>query len=170
MHLHMRQSAHNQHRTKRHPSCDSCTGAAAAGLRRWAAHCAGAAGGGDPRTLEDEPDEKRDAPSRPSDSSPRGFDRHADLLLIRGGTQLYVDVSITRLTKASSLRSSAAVCQETLVCAQQVAAAKHCKYDSIANANQYKMLPFVLESYGGSVRRPVAHCISRCSSRLRNSH
>jgi len=99
--------------------------------------------------LEDEPDEKCDVSSSTSDCPPRGFDRHADLLLIRGGTQLYVDVSITRPTKASSLRSSAAVCQETLVCARQVAAAKHRKYDAIAHANQYKMLPFVLESYGG---------------------
>jgi hypothetical protein len=98
--------------------------------------------------LEDEPDAKRE-PAVSSGEPTRGFDRHADLLLIRGGTQLYVDVSITRPTKASSLASSAAVRQDTLVCARQVAAAKHRKYDAIARTNGYKMLPFVLESYGG---------------------
>jgi len=99
--------------------------------------------------LEDDPDDKREPTGGASDSSSRGFDRHADLLLIRGGTQLYVDVSITRPTKASSLAASASVCKDTLVCAKQVAAAKHRKYDAIAAVNGYTMLPFVLESYGG---------------------
>jgi hypothetical protein len=99
--------------------------------------------------LEDEPDDKREPAGSASEPSSRGFDRHADLLLIRGGTQLYVDVSITRPTKASSLAASSAVRSDTLVCARQVAAAKHRKYDAIAAANGYKMLPFVLECYGG---------------------
>ena len=47
--------------------------------------------------------------------------------------------------------------KDTLVCACQVEAAKHRKYDSIVRVNGYKMLPFVLSATVGSTPEPCAH-------------
>lgn len=86
------------------------------------------------------------------DPNKENFNRHADLLLLRHGTKIYVDVLVTRPTKASILhnRSLAHSSSVTpLVSTRGPASQKHYKYDAIAEANGYRMVPFVMETYGG---------------------
>jgi len=78
------------------------------------------------------------------------YNQHADLLLLRHDLKLYIDVTVTRPTNASHLnRSGASASHTPLVSTKAPAQLKHNKYDAIAQTNNYRMIPFVLESYGG---------------------
>jgi hypothetical protein len=78
------------------------------------------------------------------------YNKHADLLLLRHGQKLYVDVTVTRPTSETNIKSRGrAVAHTPLVSTKGAASNKHWKYDSIASTNSYKMIPFVLETYGG---------------------
>lgn len=96
------------------------------------------------------------SPSSPAPSAlagpsplPPHYDRHGDLLLLRHASKLYIDLSVTRPTNASTLQSQPRVTQQPLVSTHARAAAKKRKYHAIAEVNQYELLPFVLETYGG---------------------
>jgi len=77
------------------------------------------------------------------------WNRHGDLLLLRHGVKLYIDVSCTRPTNSSSLASQPAVTHTPLVSTVIRAQQKMRKYTPIAEANGYTLLPFVVETYGG---------------------
>jgi hypothetical protein len=77
------------------------------------------------------------------------WNRHGDLLLLRHGIKLYIDVSCTRPTNASSLSSQPAVTHTPLISTVVRAQQKMRKYTPIAQANGYTLLPFVVETYGG---------------------
>jgi hypothetical protein len=77
------------------------------------------------------------------------WNRHGDLLLLRHNAKLYIDVSCTRPTNASSLSSQPAVAHTPLVSTAVRAKQKEAKYKAIAEANGYTLLPFVVETYGG---------------------
>jgi len=62
--------------------------------------------------------------------------------------KLYVDVTIPRPTKDSSVKAGAARFTP-LKAAAQAEYTKHAKYRDIAQANGYDMFAFALESYGG---------------------
>jgi len=87
-----------------------------------------------------------------ADELPAHYDRHGDLLLVRGDQQLYIDVSVTRPTRVSAPASAK---RESLVSATAVQGFKLQKYGAIARANNYQLLPFVLETYGGLAK--LAH-------------
>ena len=76
------------------------------------------------------------------------YNTHADLLLLRHDLKLYVDVTIPRPTKDSSVKAGAARFTP-LKAAAQAEYTKHAKYRDIAQANGYDMFAFALESYGG---------------------
>jgi hypothetical protein len=80
---------------------------------------------------------------------PAHWNRHGDLLLLRHDKKLYIDVAVTRPTNSSNLAYNPKVTTDTLHSTHRVASRKHAKYDAIAKLNEYDMLPFVLESYGG---------------------
>ena len=77
------------------------------------------------------------------------WNRHGDLLLLRHGDKLYIDVSCTRPTNSSSLQSHHAVTYTPLVSTKVRGDQKKRKYAAIAAANDYELLPFVVETYGG---------------------
>ena len=77
------------------------------------------------------------------------WNRHGDLLLVRHGKKLYIDVSCTRPTNASSLQYHSAVTHSPLVSTIVRGEQKKRKYAAIAAANDYELLPFVCETYGG---------------------
>ena len=84
----------------------------------------------------------------PADS--KGYNTHADLLLLRHDLKLYIDVAVTRPTNATLLTSSpTAVSTVPLYSTEKIARIKHSKYDEIARVNDYRMIPFIVESYGG---------------------
>jgi hypothetical protein len=85
-------------------------------------------------------------------SSSVEYNRHADLLLLKHGLKLYVDVTITRPTKESTVnvaRPGSMATHTPLFSTRAAAAAKHVKYDEIARVNEYRMVPFAMETYGG---------------------
>jgi hypothetical protein len=69
--------------------------------------------------------------------------------MIKGGDAFYIDVSITRPTCASTLTAVRDVQTRPLLSTAHIATVKHKKYDDIARANRWQMIPFVMESYGG---------------------
>jgi len=79
------------------------------------------------------------------------YNHHADLLLLKHGLKIYVDVTITRPTNDSTVKVSAKTGASTipLFSTRAAASGKHVKYDEIARVNEYSMVPFVMESYGG---------------------
>jgi hypothetical protein len=77
------------------------------------------------------------------------WDRRADILMLKGAAAFYVDVSITRPTCNSTLQEVPPVQDKQLLSTCSVGAMKHKKYDAIADLNRLKMVPFVMESYGG---------------------
>jgi hypothetical protein len=80
----------------------------------------------------------------------KDYNRHADLLLLRHDLKLYVDVTVVRPTRASTLHAQArSVSTLPLTATRAPASWKHSKYDEIARVNGYRMVPFVVESYGG---------------------
>ena len=76
------------------------------------------------------------------------YNHHADLLLLKHGLKLYIDVTVTRPTKESTLRNGG-ISTMPLFSTRAVAAKKHSKYDEIARVNEYRMVPFAVETYGG---------------------
>jgi hypothetical protein len=78
------------------------------------------------------------------------YNHHADLLLLRHDLKLYIDVTITRPTRESLLDNApTAVSSIPLYSTRQAAIAKHAKYNEIARVNDYQLIPFVMETYGG---------------------
>lgn len=81
------------------------------------------------------------------------YNHHADLLLLKHGMKLYVDVTVVRPTNnttvAAARDGNTGASIIPLAAARVATAAKHKKYDEIARANGYRMIPFALESYGG---------------------
>ena len=82
---------------------------------------------------------------------PEHHNRHGDLLLVRHDKKLYIDVSVLRIrpTNASTLKSLTSAQTVPLVATRTREKQKHLKYNLICETNEYKMIPFVLESYGG---------------------
>jgi hypothetical protein len=79
-----------------------------------------------------------------------GWNEHADILLIKHGRMVYVDVAVTRPTTRTRLRHELrGVLTTPLFACKKTAERKHDMYDEIAALNGYEMVPFVLESYGG---------------------
>ena len=76
------------------------------------------------------------------------YNQHADLLLIKGGEQLYIDVTVTRPTRESQLTHEQVRTTplHSLVAIEQK---KHRKYADICTVNGYAFTAFALESYGG---------------------
>jgi hypothetical protein len=105
------------------------------------------------------------------------WNRHGDLLLLRHGIKLYIDVSCTRPTNASSLSSQPAVTHTPLVSTVVRAQQKMRKYTPIAQANGYTLLPFVVETYGGMGKEALrvlqylaAHASDSPQQFLRHAH
>ena len=76
------------------------------------------------------------------------YNHHADLLLLKHGLKLYIDVTVIRPTKESTLKNPG-VSTVPLFSTRAAAAMKHSKYDEIARVNEYRMVPFAVETYGG---------------------
>ncbi|MDR3446587.1 reverse transcriptase domain-containing protein [Dyella sp.] len=97
-----------------------------------------------------------------------------DLLLIRDNTRTLVDVTITRPTTMTQLTRGAATTgahARPLVAAAQAEQQKHQKYDAECARHQWKLVPFVLETYGAKgtearqlLERMSAHCTDRSPS------
>lgn len=83
------------------------------------------------------------------DDLPAHYNRHGDLLLLRHSSKLYIDFSLTRPTNSSTLTHQPRVRTVPLHSTLTRAATKKRKYAAIAAVNQYEMLPFVMETYGG---------------------
>jgi hypothetical protein len=79
------------------------------------------------------------------------YSQHADLLLLRHATRLYIDVAVLRPTAESKLKLRATL-DTLLASTRQVETAKHSKYAAIAKANGYCFSAFALETYGGRQR------------------
>ena len=90
------------------------------------------------------PDSSSDAPSLIE-----GFNKHADMLLLKHDMKLYIDVVITRPTNATHLRKSPRVQDTPLASTHSTTQYKHAKYDEIAAVNDYKFFAFTMETYGG---------------------
>ena len=84
---------------------------------------------------------------QPADSA--GYGEHADLLLLKHDLKLYVDVTITRPTNATNLALFKRVLNTPLHSTREKERRKQAKYADIAQANEYQMVAFALESYGG---------------------
>jgi hypothetical protein len=79
---------------------------------------------------------------------------HADILLLKHGMKIYIDVAITRPTsdsmvKQAGVKGKGTITHTPLISTRDVAARKHAKYDEIARVNEYRMVPFAMETYGG---------------------
>jgi len=80
----------------------------------------------------------------------KGYNDHADLLLLRHDLKLYIDVAVTRPTNDTLIKSTPkAVSTQKLFSTKNISRKKHSRYDEIARVNGYRMIPFVVESYGG---------------------
>jgi len=76
------------------------------------------------------------------------YNAHGDILLLKHDERLYLDVSVTRPTSATNL-ARAAITSEPLIAAKRREREKHAMYDELCALNDYTMVPFVLETYGG---------------------
>jgi len=88
---------------------------------------------------------------RPSNmTSPQGkhYNNHADILLVKHDQRIYVDVTVTRPTCSSNMQVGKARTTPAHS-ARARTRAKHRKYDAIAACNQYQLLAFPMETYGG---------------------
>ena len=86
-------------------------------------------------------------PIEQSMPSAKNYNSHADILMMKHDQSIYIDVSITRPTSITNLKSKS--CRTPLNATNARSNAKHSKYDSLSRANNYEMIPFVMESYGG---------------------
>ena len=87
-------------------------------------------------------------PLRQSLPSNKNFNSHADILLLGHGVAHYLDVSVTRPTSTTNL-TLGRIQTSTLRSAVKRAVEKHSMYDELCEVNGYRMVPFVLETYGG---------------------
>jgi len=72
-----------------------------------------------------------------------------DLLLIRGNQVILIDVSITRPTSTANMRLHAKINETAGIAAAAVEKRKHATYDVECKLHGWRLVPFVLESYGG---------------------
>jgi hypothetical protein len=95
-----------------------------------------------------------------------GWDRQdpADIPLLRHDLKLYIDVTLIRPTAESLLKRSGTR-TTPLFSTKKRAKAKHKKYAAIAEVNGYRMIPFVIESYGGmgAEARTLLHALAKHS-------
>ena len=89
-------------------------------------------------------------PARIADQDPlsASYNEHADLLLLKHDLKLYIDVVITRPTKQSALKHAGTLFTP-LFTTRNAESGKRAKYNAIAQANGYTLIPFAMESYGG---------------------
>ena len=88
---------------------------------------------------------------------PRGWNDHADILLVKHDRRLYIDVCVSRPTARSTMTSAReAILSTPLFSCRAPAAAKHSRYDAIAMLNGYQMIPFCMETYGGIAPEAMA--------------
>jgi len=88
---------------------------------------------------------------RPSKvANPQGthYNNHADILLVKHDQRIYVDVTITRPTNSTNMQIGK-VRTTPAHSTKARTRAKHRKYDDIAACNQYQLLAFPMETYGG---------------------
>jgi hypothetical protein len=81
-----------------------------------------------------------------------GWNDHADILLVKNDRRIYVDMAVTRPTTRNRLSKPAearAVLTTPLYSCRKIASKKHVVYDEIAGLNGYRMVQFVMETYGG---------------------
>jgi hypothetical protein len=83
------------------------------------------------------------------------YNQHADLLLLKHDLKLYIDVTVVRPSSTTVLKNHPRIENTPLVATIHTAKTKHTKYDAIARVNDYTMIPFVLESYGGFGKEAV---------------
>jgi hypothetical protein len=84
----------------------------------------------------------------------RGWNEHADILLLKNDERLYIDVSLTRPTAPSFLVLPQSR-QFVLHAAAKRSVTKHRKYDELARVNSYQFFAFCMETYGGLVPEGV---------------
>jgi hypothetical protein len=96
--------------------------------------------------------------------------RRGDLLLVRNNTRQLIDVTVVRPTAPTQLRSSsvAGAHLQPLAAASDAERLKHRKYDAECARHGWKMVPFVLETYGAKgtearqlLQRLAPHSIDR---------
>ena len=100
---------------------------------------------------------------RPANITPSHihYNDHADLLLLKHDIKLYVDVTVTRPTGQTNL-AIPGVLHKPLWSTKVPTRKKLAKYRDIAEANQYTLVPFVMESYGG-IAPDAAKLLARLS-------
>jgi hypothetical protein len=76
--------------------------------------------------------------------------KHADILIISGDSTSYVDVSLVHPTAPSYVRAPSV----DRMCEREKS--KHAKYDKIAGPRGWKMVPFVMTSYGNIGKEAMA--------------
>ena len=79
--------------------------------------------------------------------------RRGDLLLLRDNSRLLIDVTVVRPTAPTQLQRLSAVAgahMQPLVTADAAEQLKHRKYDSECAKHGWKLVPFVLETYGAA--------------------
>jgi hypothetical protein len=72
----------------------------------------------------------------------------ADILLLKHDRRIYIDVTVTRPTNNSNQKLPL-ITSTPLLSTRARESSKHSKYAAIAEKNEYEMVAFVLESYGG---------------------
>jgi hypothetical protein len=77
-----------------------------------------------------------------------GWDEHGDILMIKDGQMIYVDVAVTRPT-AGRMQRRNAITMRPLLAAGEIEDTKRRAYKEIAEVNGYTLLPAVFETYGG---------------------
>ena len=87
-------------------------------------------------------------PEGQSSMSSKNYNSHADILMLKHNQRIYIDVTVTRPTSVTNMRTQ----KSSLVPLNSTigrSKAKHAKYDELARVNNYDLVPFVMESYGG---------------------
>jgi hypothetical protein len=89
--------------------------------------------------------------ARPANVKPtdKGYDKHADILMMRHADLLYIDVFVCRPTSPSAAKAALAIQNIPLQSTLHGAAKKRVTYGTIAQANHYQLIPFAIETYGG---------------------
>ena len=93
-------------------------------------------------------------------------DIHGDLLLMRHSTHELIDVTIVRPTTLTLLQhggTSTGSHMEPLVASHQAEQRKHQMYDAECARHGWKLIPFVMESYG-ALGQQSSHLLARMSS------
>jgi hypothetical protein len=93
------------------------------------------------------------------------YNQHADILLLKHDEKLYIDVAITRPTNITNLSKDSTL-TTPLISTHRRATQKICKYKEIAAVNNYELIPFVMETYGG-IGKAAASLLKRMSQHSR---